>query len=127
MSTSVVATTRGSRPRRMTAASSPTPTSPSASGTAPTISATRAMNANSPTSASVGSAVTRQHYVREDGAMVNVPAEQFAELVVDAIDSLPPKFMKLMDNVTIHVDDDSPPGNLYGLYEGIPLTARNNN
>ncbi|MEO6713518.1 MAG: metallopeptidase family protein [Mycobacteriales bacterium] len=59
--------------------------------------------------------------------MVNVPAEQFAELVVDAIDSLPPKFTKLMDNVTIHVDDDSPPGGLYGLYEGIPLTARNNN
>ncbi|MDQ1710042.1 MAG: hypothetical protein QOG49_1427 [Frankiaceae bacterium] len=59
--------------------------------------------------------------------VVNVPAEQFAELVADALDALPPTFTKLMNNVTITVDDDSPPGDKYGLYVGVPLTARNGN
>ena len=59
--------------------------------------------------------------------MVNLAAEPFAELVADALDSLPPRFTKLMNNVTITVDDDSPPGDKYGLYVGIPLTARGGN
>ena len=29
-----------------------------------------------------------------------------------------------MENVAIIIDDESPPGRLYGLYEGIPLTKR---
>jgi len=29
-----------------------------------------------------------------------------------------------MENVAIIIDDESPPGALYGLYEGIPLTRR---
>ena len=29
-----------------------------------------------------------------------------------------------MENVAIIIDEDSPPGSLYGLYEGIPLTSR---
>jgi predicted Zn-dependent protease with MMP-like domain len=59
--------------------------------------------------------------------MVNVTAEQFAELVADALDALPTRFTKLMNNVTITVDDDSPPGDKYGLYVGVPLTNRNGN
>ncbi|MEP7053948.1 MAG: metallopeptidase family protein [Actinomycetota bacterium] len=59
--------------------------------------------------------------------MVTVTAEDFAELVADALDALPPRFTKVMNNVTITVDDDSPPGGLYGLYVGVPLTNRNGN
>jgi len=59
--------------------------------------------------------------------MAYVTADEFAEIVADALDALPEKFTKLMNNVTITVDDDSPPGDKYGLYVGVPLTNRNNN
>ena len=55
-----------------------------------------------------------------------VGPERFAELVGDALDSLPPDLGRLMENVAVVVDDPSPPGGLYGLYEGIPLTERAN-
>ena len=45
-------------------------------------------------------------------------------LVGTAIDSIPGELAKYMENVGIFVEDDAPPGNLYGLYEGVPLTAR---
>jgi predicted Zn-dependent protease with MMP-like domain len=56
--------------------------------------------------------------------VVDVPAEQFADLVGDALDDLPPELGRLMRNVAVVVDDDSPPGELFGLYEGVPLTER---
>ncbi len=56
--------------------------------------------------------------------MVEVEAERFAELVGDALDGIPDELGRLMDNVNVFVDDTSPPGRLYGLYEGIPLTRR---
>ena len=59
--------------------------------------------------------------------MVDVQPERFAELVADALDGVPERFTKLMDNVTVLIDDDSPPGGLYGLYVGVPLTKRGNN
>ena len=31
-----------------------------------------------------------------------------------------------MDNVAVVVDDSSPPGRLFGLYQGVPLTKRGN-
>jgi predicted Zn-dependent protease with MMP-like domain len=31
-----------------------------------------------------------------------------------------------MENVAVVVDDDSPPGRLFGRYEGVPLTRRAN-
>jgi len=55
--------------------------------------------------------------------MVDVPPDEFAELVSDALDDVPERLTKLMDNVVIQVDDDAPPGGLYGLYVGVPLTA----
>lgn len=53
-------------------------------------------------------------------------AERFEELVADALDSVPSELMRLLDNVVILVEDDSPPGHpeLLGLYEGYALTAR---
>lgn len=51
-------------------------------------------------------------------------ADRFEELVVDALDSIPDELMRLLDNVVILVADDSPEGNLLGLYEGYALTQR---
>ena len=48
---------------------------------------------------------------------------EFEELVADALDQIPPELAKLMDNVVITIQDESPEG-LLGLYEGIPLTER---
>ena len=56
--------------------------------------------------------------------MIDVEPERFAELVGDALDSIPTALARYMDNVGIYVEDDAPPGRLYGLYEGVPLTAR---
>lgn len=49
--------------------------------------------------------------------------ERFEELVRDALDEVPDELLKLMDNVVILVEDDSPEG-LLGLYEGHALTER---
>lgn len=59
--------------------------------------------------------------------------EEFEELVVEAIDSLPEEIAARMENVEVTVEDE-PPANalrhlprghtLLGLYQGIPLTRR---
>jgi len=56
--------------------------------------------------------------------VVEVGPERFAELVADALDGIPDELGELMDNVNLFVDDHSPPGRLFGYYEGIPLTRR---
>lgn len=55
--------------------------------------------------------------------VVELTRKGFEELVVDALDQIPPELSRLMDNVVITVEDESPEG-LLGLYEGIPLTER---
>jgi predicted Zn-dependent protease with MMP-like domain len=55
--------------------------------------------------------------------MVTVSPHRFEELVADALDELPPELGQMMDNVAVFVDDDHEEG-LLGLYEGIPLTER---
>ena len=63
------------------------------------------------------------------------PAEQFQQLVSEAIDSLPRRFRDAMVNMAIVVEDEptpdqlrqvevEPPDTIYGLYEGIPLPER---
>ena len=56
--------------------------------------------------------------------MVDVSPERFAELVADALDGIPDELGRYMDNVNVFVNDHSPPGRLFGYYEGIPLTNR---
>ncbi|MDQ1374992.1 MAG: hypothetical protein QOJ09_2330 [Actinomycetota bacterium] len=56
--------------------------------------------------------------------MVDVAPERFADLVTEALDGIPPELGRLMDNVAVFIDDDSPPRGLFGRYEGIPLTRR---
>jgi predicted Zn-dependent protease with MMP-like domain len=53
-----------------------------------------------------------------------IDVKSFEALVADALDAIPDQLRAEMENVAIIVDDESPPGRLYGLYEGIPLTQR---
>ncbi len=55
--------------------------------------------------------------------MVSVPRERFAAMVAEALDSIPEDLRRVMDNVWVVVDD-SPPGRLFGLYQGFPLVGR---
>jgi predicted Zn-dependent protease with MMP-like domain len=49
----------------------------------------------------------------------------FEELVGDALDLLPDHLAELIDNVVVVVEDRHPDEpDLWGLYEGIPLTDR---
>lgn len=67
--------------------------------------------------------------------MFHISDDEFAVLVGQALDELPTKYTHNMDNVAIvHQDEPTPEQRqklqlhcdetLFGLYEGIPLTAR---
>ena len=58
--------------------------------------------------------------------MEPIDVDVFEAFVADALESIPDGLRREMDNVAILIDDESPPGPLYGLYEGIPLTERGN-
>jgi predicted Zn-dependent protease with MMP-like domain len=60
------------------------------------------------------------------GGVVDVPVEQFEALVADALDGIPSELGAAMENVAVMVDSESPPGPLFGLYQGVPLTSRGN-
>jgi len=53
-----------------------------------------------------------------------VTNERFEELAADALATLPPSLSSVMENVAIIVEDEAQGRNLFGLYEGIPLTQR---
>jgi predicted Zn-dependent protease with MMP-like domain len=55
--------------------------------------------------------------------VLDVPIERFEALVAEALDSIPEDLGRRIDNVVVQVEEDSPEG-LLGLYEGIPLTER---
>ena len=55
--------------------------------------------------------------------MLDVGPEAFEVMVSDALDSLPPEFTALLRNIVVQVDDGDDP-NLFGFYEGVPLTER---
>ena len=63
--------------------------------------------------------------------------QEFEKLVGEALDLLPPKFAKRLENVAVVVADDPSPMQmksvnlppfalLFGLYQGIPITKRSN-
>ena len=56
--------------------------------------------------------------------MEPVPISRFEALVADALDAIPDELVQLMDNVVVLVDDIADEPGLLGLYEGIPLTER---
>lgn len=66
---------------------------------------------------------------------MRMAAEAFEELVVEVLDSLPEEILAMLDNIDVVIEDWPTPdqldeaeieagGTLYGLYEGVPLTAR---
>lgn len=69
--------------------------------------------------------------------MEKVTREEFEKIVAAGIDAVPEKFLKLLDNVVITVENEPNPiqrkktrlrhgWTLFGLYEGIPQTKRGN-
>jgi predicted Zn-dependent protease with MMP-like domain len=58
--------------------------------------------------------------------VVEMSREDFEAAVSDALDAVPPELARQMSNVVILVEDDTPSGrlDLFGLYEGTPLTQR---
>ena len=44
--------------------------------------------------------------------------------MADALDGIPPALGAQMDNVAVVVEEEAEDGALFGLYEGIPLTQR---
>jgi predicted Zn-dependent protease with MMP-like domain len=56
--------------------------------------------------------------------MEPIGVDAFEELVTDALATIPDGLRAEMQNVAIIIDYESPPGHLFGLYEGIPLTKR---
>ena len=56
--------------------------------------------------------------------MEPIDVDAFEALVTDALESIPDQLRAEMENVAIIIDDQSPPGPLFGLYEGVPLTKR---
>lgn len=63
--------------------------------------------------------------VGNTGVMLEVGEEEFGRLVEEALDSIPPELGSLMSNVAVLVQDEPPDGqDLFGLYEGVPLTER---
>ena len=53
-----------------------------------------------------------------------VNVSRFERLVGDALDALPEELGRLMENVAVVAEDRHPAEDLLGLYEGIPLTER---
>lgn len=64
-----------------------------------------------------------------------MPDEQFSKLISRALDELPERYVRGLDNVAITYEDEPTPEQriklklrgdqtLFGLYEGIPLTKR---
>jgi predicted Zn-dependent protease with MMP-like domain len=53
-----------------------------------------------------------------------IDVHAFETLVKAALEEIPDELRAGMENLAIIVDDQSPPGQLYGLYEGVPLTQR---
>lgn len=56
--------------------------------------------------------------------MDTIGQQDFENLVADALDELPEALGELLDNVVILIEDAHEEEDLLGLYEGIPLTER---
>lgn len=56
--------------------------------------------------------------------MVVVSRERFEALVAQALDEIPDDLAELMDNVAVLVEDEGEDPDIWGLYDGVPLTDR---
>ena len=57
---------------------------------------------------------------------IELAADQFDDLVAEALDSIPAELSRVIENCVILVEEWPPPDDpdLLGLYEGVPLTER---
>jgi predicted Zn-dependent protease with MMP-like domain len=66
---------------------------------------------------------------------MDIPDEQFAKIIAEAMDELPEKYIRALNNVAVVYEDEPTPEQrelmklrrnqtLFGLYQGIPQTAR---
>jgi len=53
-----------------------------------------------------------------------ISTARFEELVADALDGIPEELGRLMENVAVFVEDGANRPWLLGLYQGVPLTHR---
>jgi predicted Zn-dependent protease with MMP-like domain len=53
-----------------------------------------------------------------------IDVDAFEVLVADALSTIPDALRAQMENLAIIIDYEGPPGPLFGLYEGVPLTKR---
>ena len=60
----------------------------------------------------------------DNGLVIQVEPSRFEDMVVTAVDGLPPELGQMMRNVAVTVEHGPGPPGLLGLYEGIPLTQR---
>jgi len=56
--------------------------------------------------------------------MFEIPNERFEQLAEEALKTLPDELSSQIENLAIIVESEAPGGNLFGLYEGVPLTKR---
>ena len=55
----------------------------------------------------------------------SITDDQFADLVGDALSSIPQEFLDQIENLMVVIEDENPDEpHLLGLYEGVPLTER---
>lgn len=66
----------------------------------------------------------RGHY--PDRVAIEMTAAEFEALVDEAIAYVPKKLLAMVENVSLFIEEESPKDRpeLYGLYVGVPLTAR---
>jgi predicted Zn-dependent protease with MMP-like domain len=58
---------------------------------------------------------------------VTMSDQAFEELVSEALDLIPRRFAREMDNVVVLVEPRHPTESLYGMYHGVALTSRTSN
>ena len=56
--------------------------------------------------------------------MVAVSRERFEALVAQALDEVPDDLAEFMENVAVLVEDEGEDPDIWGLYDGVPLTDR---
>jgi predicted Zn-dependent protease with MMP-like domain len=57
--------------------------------------------------------------------MLAISHRRFAELVDDALDTIPEELIRLLDNVVVQIEDrDADEPTLLGIYRGVALTER---
>ena len=58
--------------------------------------------------------------------MIDIPPQEFEDLVAEALEAVPAELARLVDNVIFVIEAEAPADDpeLLGLYEGIALTER---